>query len=48
MENIKENVKCPCRWRSCKQHGDCVACREKHRNSKEKRLVACERVKRKR
>ena len=36
--------KCPCRYKSCKRHGDCDACREHHRTVK-RMPPACERKK---
>lgn len=43
MVKIEENVKCPCRWKNCKRHGDCTACKEHHQKVKKDCLPACER-----
>ncbi len=37
------NENCPCKRKSCPEHGDCEACRNHHAASKRKRPVYCER-----
>lgn len=44
MNKIEETIKCPCRWKNCKRHGDCTACKEHHQKVKKDCLPACERV----
>lgn len=43
MDKIEETVKCPCRWKNCKRHGDCTACKEHHQKVKKDCPPACER-----
>ena len=38
------NDNCKCKKKKCIRHGNCIACREYHQNSKRKRKVACERT----
>ncbi len=42
-----ENVECPCRWKNCRRHGDCAACKEHHRGLNRKPLTACEEIQKK-
>ncbi|MDD3919624.1 MAG: hypothetical protein PHO41_00395 [Eubacteriales bacterium] len=42
MECRLRNPDCPCKRTKCSRHGNCVACREHHRDEKQK-PPACER-----
>lgn len=43
----KGHGKCPCRWKNCRRHGDCNACRAHHDQSAQRPLPACEEGQRK-
>ncbi len=36
------NENCPCKKKKCPRHGDCIACRSYHAQSKRKRPVYCD------
>lgn len=42
LQTEKTPVKCSCRWKNCKRHGDCAACRAHHAQHAKHPLPACE------